>query len=291
MRWLLLVLLTLYSELAWPCSSCGSGGADPLILFPYETLKVYAGPTIQSGFRDIQSDGSQATHYGPTRKRHLTTAVAWRYHSHGFVSLTGGVQENLRGDQQKQAITDPLLTVRHTLLRQNMLQPWQPQVQAIAAHKKSVARSIQHTRAPYALDVFGNGYDETKVGIDLWLGHTDWVGGGSLFWLPPTSQTTAQGKLEKRAEQQRIITFGRQIPGLLKMIGGLRQRVHPGLRLNGETISDSEVRANSWFVTLESIRKQTWEARVSYAVSGSWGDNRNSFRSSSLTLALIGRIL
>ncbi|MFW7379178.1 MAG: hypothetical protein ACOH5I_10255 [Oligoflexus sp.] len=288
-------ILALFAALpqAKACSSCGSGGADPLVLFPYENLKLLGQLTQQHGFRDIAYDASQSRSYGPEKKWLLTTSMAVRLTQKAFASLTLPWHRHQRADKEATGFGDPLLTVRYNLLQQNLLQIYRPQVQFIAAHKKSRSRSIHGSRRFDNLDVRSNGFDESIFGIDLWFGMSSWIGGATYLWTAPTSLEHEFGKVERAAEHRGIITFGYQWEQKLSLIGGWRIRHHSGLRFQGKAQEHSSVEEGSWFVTAETRLPIAVNYRFTVSEAASRLDSKqaNTARFWSISLAAIGRLL
>lgn len=285
------ILVMLKAELALGCSSCGSGGADPLILSPFEDLKVMAQWTDQRGFRDITSDGQEIRSFGAERKHIWTTAVAFRLHQRAFASLTIPWQENHRHGASRSGFGDPLLTVRGNLLMQNMAQPWRPQIQLLAAHKAARSRSMREAERMDALDVRSNGFDESLLGLDIWFGMTGVLAGASYMWVAPSSLDDSLGRLDKRAEHRSVATVGYMWPNQLSLVGGLRYRSHDGLEISGQRAAGSELKEGAWFLTAETRLPGSFNYRLTISESGGALSKQNTSQFFAVSLALIGRIL
>lgn len=295
MRFLLVLLGLIFSTYSSPskaCSSCGSGGADPLILAPYENMKVLLQLTQQKGIRDIAYDGSESRSWGPEVKYIYTSSIAYRLMDRAFISLTMPFHSNERGDSWRQGWGDPLLTARYTLLRQNLLEPYRPQIQLIAAHKNSQSPSIHSSSNIASLDVRSSGFDENILGLDLWFGMSKILGGGSYFWVAPGRlNTELAGRIEREQEHRAFLTIGYQWDQRLSIVGGLRYRSHNGLIINQIPQPQSSVRESSWFMTAESRMPSFVNYRLTISENASIGKNRNTARYMSVSLGLIGRIL
>ena len=55
-----MMLLSFISTKALACASCGSGGDDPLILYPWEDFKIYAGFARSEGFTLLDAAGRES---------------------------------------------------------------------------------------------------------------------------------------------------------------------------------------------------------------------------------------
>src|SRR5690349_16616087 len=89
-------LLLLGTTKAFPCSSCGSGAADPVILNPMERQKFYLGLGRQSNFKDVDNQGEVRRDLGPERKNQMEIGFAQRVSENIMGSLVSGVGRNTR---------------------------------------------------------------------------------------------------------------------------------------------------------------------------------------------------
>src|SRR5690606_23275964 len=105
-----------FSTAAHACSSCGSGGADPLILYPNERWKIYTAFTRQGDFHNVSPKGKVTTNYGPTEKKSLTLSGGMLLTSRSFVTLTIPIAQNSRAGSTKTGVSDASLFARYTVI-------------------------------------------------------------------------------------------------------------------------------------------------------------------------------
>ena len=174
MRYFFLVLVFVFaSHRAVACASCGSGSSDPLVLYPNESVKYYLGLSDQSGYRTIDTSGDLRRSNGPDHKMALTLATGLRLTQRSFTTFTLPYLLNKAGSDSQSHVGDPRVSYRYTLVPLNFSDPLIPQIQFIVGLKKSVTRSMAETEDGKMLDVFGNGSDEAKFGLDIfyWAYH------------------------------------------------------------------------------------------------------------------------
>ena len=125
--------------LAYSCASCGSGGEDPLILYPNESDKILVGAARTAGLRNIDKNGSEATAGGPTERHAFTLAYGHSFSMRSFATLTLPMLRNAREGTAKTAMGDPSFATRYTLHMASLTNPWVPQVQILAGFKPGLA--------------------------------------------------------------------------------------------------------------------------------------------------------
>lgn len=278
----IIVACVLPLKSAWACSSCGSGAADPVILNPLEKGKFYLGLGLAEGFQNIDEQGEVRKDYGPDRKSKLELAYAHRLRSDLFVSLDTGVGENRKGSRTKTGMTDTTVNLRWTAWMQDVTEPWIPQVQLVLSHRFQTTRSLQDSKELYNLDSFGAGYDETFVGADVWFGMLPLVLGGSFLYSQPWEEDTRSGRLQMGSTQKLIGTVGYKPIEAFKIIGGIIQEKRGGIELDGEPSPiPSDKKSNDLFLTLETLRVENDNFRVSFSKKAAFGENKNAtvFRS------------
>ena len=273
------------SKQALACSSCGSGAADPVILNPMEKQKFYLGLAQQSHFRDVDSQGDVRRDLGPTQKTQLEVAFAQRLTRELFASLATGVGLNERQGRSEGGVLDTTLNARYTLLNQTLLEPWIPQVQLMLSHRFKTTRSVQDARKENYLDSFGAGYSETFAGVDVWFGMGSFLFGGSIMRSQPWEASTQYGSWKPGASQKEILTAGVMIGPEWKLIGGAIRDRREGMTLDGQDLPNSDRASHDLFLTVESLRADVNNFRVSVSKRASWGDNKNATQLLSTTFA------
>lgn len=191
------ITLLLGNPAAKACSSCGSGGEDPLILFPNENRKIYLGLTSENGFRDITYDGEQRTAQGILQKQTLLLAYGQRLTPKLVSVLSVPYVSNSHQDESYQAFGDGQISFRYDIYQQSFARPWLPQLQVLAARKHANTRSIESSREPYFVDAVGSGYHENRVGLDVFSGMTPVIFGASYtvtFFEPKVTERGRQSK-------------------------------------------------------------------------------------------------
>ncbi|WP_218110156.1 hypothetical protein [Oligoflexus tunisiensis] len=280
-----LVFLLGAGRQALACSSCGSGGADPVVLNPYENHKLYLGLSQQAGFRDIDKNGEHRRGYGPERKQTLDLAWAERLSSQAFVSAVATFGRNVRGSDSEMQNGDLALNARWNLMQANIAEPWIPQVQLLVSHRFAVGRSMYDQKRDYALDVFGAGYDETYVGADLWYGMNTLMFGGSVIFGLPQAVDTEAGRIQPGAMQRWIGTVGGLVREDVKLIGGVIHEQRGGFEYKGEKQPDSDRLSHDAFLTFETLFIEGSNYRLTLNRRGVLGRNRNAVHAHGFTLA------
>lgn len=117
-------LLWCGSTSAWACSSCGSGGDDPLILYPNEKLKFYTSATDESGLRNIRGDGVVSPSYGIIRRQKLLFAAGYLATFNSFFTLNIPYTINHSATRQRQGLSDIAVAWRYTFLPSSLATPY-----------------------------------------------------------------------------------------------------------------------------------------------------------------------
>ena len=281
----LLVLILFCSPKAFGCASCGSGGDDPLILYPNENVKFYFALSRAGNFKTVDVDGKNGTDGGPQFKDSVTLAVGKAISNSSFVTLTIPYLQNWKNDSFKRAWGDPIFAGRWSVVQQSFDDPLVPQVQLMGAYKFAHARSIQETQYSSALDVFGTGVSETKVGLDMFWGMLDWkVGLAHAFYLPGSRQfenTFIEPGIAQRTTAMAGYGFGAHA----KVLGGLNRDYRAQKRVNGVVISRSQEQYFSLFCTADWMIDPSNTVRATYSKKAAVFRNVNTSKSDSFTLA------
>lgn len=282
---MLLTFLLNAGRQALACSSCGSGGADPVILNPYENHKLYLGLSSQSGFKDVDQHGKSRRSYGPEQKQSLDLAYAQRVTGRAFVSAVASFGRNQYDERSLMQNGDASLNARFNVIQPNMAEPWVPQLQILVGHRFALGRSIYESRRDYALDVFGAGYDESYLGADLWFGMSTIMFGGSVLLGRPDTASSDAGAIKPGPMQRWIGTVGGLVQEEIKLIGGVIQEKRGTFTLEGEKQPDSDRRTHDIFLTMETLYAEGSNYRVTLNQRAAWGQNRNAVEATVLTLA------
>lgn len=267
------------------CSSCGSGGADPVILNPNETGKFYLGLAQQSQFQDIDSHGDKQPSFGPKIKQTLDLAYAQRIHPRIFASAVFNFGRNLDDAGTDMQNGDVTLNTRTTLYLQNFAEPWLPQIQLLFSHRLAAGRSVQESQREHYRDVFGAGYDETYLGADLWCGMLPIMFGGSVLYGFPGRQETPSGLLQVGRMQRLIATFGTMPMAEFKVIGGLIHDQRGGSTLDGDDQPNSDKLSHDLFLTAETLLNEASNYRLTLARRAALLKNKNASAATVVTLA------
>lgn len=282
---MLLTVLLSAGRQALACSSCGSGGADPVILNPYENHKLYLGLSHQGDFQDIDQNGTKRRSYGPQHKQSLDLAYAQRLTGRAFVSAVTNFGRNVYQGQSEIQNGDASLHMRFNVVQPNIAEPWIPQLQILFGHRFALGRSIYDQRRDHALDVFGAGYDETYLGADLWYGMNTLMFGGSLLFGRPDSASSEAGTVKPGPMQRAIATLGGMPDESMKIIGGAIQEKRGTFMLDGASQPDSDRLTHDLFLTLETLYQEGSNYRVTLNRRAAFGSNRNAVEATAITLA------
>lgn len=279
------VLLLSISSKAYPCSSCGSGAADPVILNPMENQKFYLDIAQQSNFKDVDSEGDVRRDLGPEKKMQMQMAFAQRITERLFGSLVSGVGRNARGSRQATGILDTSLNLRYNLMNQTMLNPYLPQVQVMLSHRLKTTRSVQDARKENYLDSFGTGYSESFYGVDAWFGMLPVMFGGSILRSAPWAADTKSGRLLPGPVQKEIVSIGFMVTPEVKIMGGAVRERRATIRLNGSELRNSDRTSHDLYGTLETSLLGVDNYRVTLSKRAAFATNKNTTELVSLTLA------
>ena len=281
----LLYAIAMYSQQGLSCSSCGSGGADPVILNPSEYTKLYLGLSLQSAFSDVDHLGNKRQSYGADRRYTQTLAVAQRLQPKLFLSLVSGLGINQKGGNEEIGLLDTSIGARATLLEQSFLEPWLPQVQLLFSHRFTTTKSIYDSKKEYYLDAFGAGFDETYTGIDIWFGMMPILFGGSYLHSFARKAKSDSIDVTPGNLQRFILTAGFMPLSNAKLIGGVMMENRSQNKVDGELLANSERSSNDVFLTFETLDPGTDTFRINIVRKSAWGKNKNSAISNAITLA------
>lgn len=271
---------------AWGCASCGSGGDDPMILYPNEANKVFFGTTSISGYRNIGPSGEEVTAGGPSRKWTQTLAYGRGFSPRSFATITWPLVTNLRREDSHTASGDPTFSSRYAFILQSIADPWIPQVQGIFGFKPAFARSLRNTEEPKTLiDVAGTGFPEVRVGLDLWYGMSQSLLGTAhilSYSLPRSYEGTL---FQPGLTQRSTVTLGYRWAPHIKTLVGTNREYHAPIRIEGASSPSSEQLNFSSFLTQDVMLDPMTMVRLSLAQQGAYGPIQNTAKSSSVMIA------
>jgi hypothetical protein len=280
--------LIMAAEPSLACASCGSGGDDPLILYPSEAWKSYVGLSRSGDIQSYDHDDQEIMSLGLTSKSTTLMSVGRGFNRSFFGTLTVPYIVNRRGEYERSGWGDPLLALRYTLVQQTLEDERIPQIQLMAAYRPSYATSIYDAKDPALLDVRGSGVPEGRLGVDVWYGMLAWKGG--------LAQTVAM-PLEDRETD-----FGRKMPGTIyrstatigygwgpttKALLGLNREYTTRFKIDGEARDRTDSLSHNVFVTGEGQVSRDTILRVNWTRNGAIFKHYNASRSQTVSISAI----
>jgi hypothetical protein len=276
--------------LAIACASCGSGGDSPLVLYPNEAYKVYVGQAFQADLRSLTPDGGEAVDLGPRRRDITTVAAGASFLTDWFATLTAPYVTNARDGRTRSGLGDVLASVTWTVAPASLLAPAVPQVQVTAAYKRAEGKSPYETEDANALDVFGNGFDEARAGVDLWWGASAWKAGGNVTVLVPRERRYEEHTLGGARGARVTLTGGYGFGEAGKVIGGCVLERRGRKTDGGRPLAHSDEAANGVFAGGDAMIGERQAVRLTLARAAAFGANRNGVRSDAITVAWMGSL-
>ncbi len=271
------------------CASCGSGGDSPLILYPNESFKTYVGANRQTNLETVYPDGAIGKDAGPDRKETVTVAAGVTFLTDFFATLTVPQVSNFRGGERRTGFGDWAVEGRWTAIPTSMLTPLKPQVQVISGYKSGTAPSIHETEHAHQLDVRGTGFPEAKLGADFWWGQQAWKFGFAEV-LGFAQEKRHLGMRMHPGHMARTTLAAGYGGNAGKVMLGTNLLYRQRRTLEGDEIDDSETVDHGLFASGDLMVAGTNSVRLTLARSSAFGQNRNTFRSRSVTLAVMGSL-
>ena len=283
---LLFTAMMLGASDAWACASCGSGGDDPLILYPWEQWKIYTGFAKTDDFTPINAAGDTSREMGPQSRNTTTVSFGRSFNHRTFATVTAPYIVNRRGPYERSGWGDPMLTGRYTVLQQDITEEWQPQVQAIASLRAGQATSKYDSEDLARLDVFGSGVPEWRVGVDIWHGITNFKGGlAQTVTGPLATKTTDYGVIRTGITYRSTATVGYGWGDRGKVITGINREQTTAYQLEGVKQADSDTLSHSAFISADAKIEHHASVRMTVARAAAFARNKNTSRSDSVTVA------
>jgi len=268
------------------CASCGSGGDDPLILYPNEHHKVFVGVGSMGGFRNIGPSGELLTAGGPTRRYTTTLALGHSFSPRSFATMTIPYIRNVRDGDSRAGMGDPSLSARYTVVMPSIVDPWIPQVQVLGGYRAGAARSLRNTEDPKTLlDVLGSGFAEARSGIDVWYGQWSTLFGLAHIVSYPFSQVYDSVTYQPGLTHRSTVTVGYRWLPHIKTLLGTNREAHDPIQIEGQPSPDSDQINYSTFLTQDYMLNQLTMVRLTASQLGAYGPIKNGVRASTLMFA------
>ncbi|MBI3295933.1 MAG: hypothetical protein HYZ71_14500 [Deltaproteobacteria bacterium] len=273
--------------LALACASCGSGGEDPLILYPNESHKFYLGQSNTFGIKNVELDGSLVTAGGPILKSSATVAYGERLGRDLFATVTVPVIRNQNETRSETALADPSLSLRYTILLPTLVDPrWVPQVQLIMGYKFAVSRGVFDSEDPKELmDVFGTGFSELRFGVDVWSGNGPVKMGFAFTAAQPLARTIKGAHFEPGIVLRSTVTGGYDWATHLRLSAGIVREDKAGMILDGVPLPVNESLSHTVFLNQDWDVTEIDRLRLSYVQTSALFENRGGVNSHILALA------
>ncbi len=273
-------------SIARACASCGSGGDDPLILYPNERIKDYFGLSQSSNFKNIDPDGSESTSGGPNTKQTFTLATGRALSTRSFAAFTVPYIRNLRDGKTIAGVGDVSVAGRYSAILQSIDEPLIPQLQVLFGYKVATGRSTHNSQELKTLmDVTGTGFDEIKTGIDIWWGISRIKPGFSQLFLFPQAKSFQGVRHQPGNISRTTVSLGYSWLDNWKTTIGINREYRRSLRVEGDEQTDSAQLNHSLFFTSDLMITGVDQIRLSVSRLGAAFQNYSTSRSESFGLA------
>lgn len=281
-------LALLHASNSLACASCGSGGDDPLIMYPSENWKAYVSLARTGEIESLDTQGDPLAGYGPTVRNTTTVAVGHTFSPSLFATATAPYIVNRRNEYDRSAWGDPMLTMRYTAVQQTLASDLIPQVQLLAGYRTGQATSKFDQTDPAQLDVFGSGIPEARVGLDVWHGMTDWKGGfAQTMVVPLGDRDSVMGKVQPGYTFRSTATFGYSWLDDYKILAGITREQTTRTKIEGELINNSDVLSHGTFMTADARVERNSNVRLTWTRASSVFINKNGTRSQTISMAVM----
>ena len=285
------VLFLSYNEQSYACASCGSGGDDPMILYPWESVKIYAGFTRSSGFTLLDAAGREGMQLAPDTRNTTTIAVGRSISNRFFATVTAPYIVNKRNAFERSGWGDLLVSARYTILSQDISVEWQPQVQLIGGLRSGKATSVYDYRDPAMLDVFGAGVPEARVGLDVWHGMFDWKAGiAQTVTAPLAARQSSIGVVRNGLTLRSTVTAGYGWGELAKLLVGVNREQTTRKTIDGKLWDESDSLSHNIFISADAKVQEHSTLRLTISKAAAIGVSKNTTRSDMVTLSMMRAI-
>lgn len=267
------------SRSSYACASCGSGGDDPLILYPNERFKAYLGLSHANVVANINPDGSTASPGGIENKQALTLAGGVGFTPRSFATLTIPMLRNVGSNASRTAIGDASIAGRYTLVMQSIDEPLVPQVQLTYGYKHSYARSLYESRElKTQLDVFGSGFSDVRLGADIWLGMPVIKPGVALHLAKALPAKMHGVSYEPGLVTRATLSVGYMPTDMWRLTVGINRDQRDVVSVDGRELSNTEQLNHSAFVTSDYMFDLQTSLRLSLSRQAALFANANTAR-------------
>ncbi len=283
---LAIVLVTMLSTKVYSCASCGSGGDDPLILYPNESRKYLLGIASATAFRSADEGGVvHADQGGVFRRTTMSFSYGQSFNPRSFFTVGLPVIINQSIENSATNLGDPLVTARYTIVPLNFAREYIPQLQLIAAFKFGIARSIYESADQEQLDVFGTGYNQARLGLDLWSGNTFLQYGLAQILAHSFPRNIDSHELKPGLESRTVVSVGHTKEHLGKVVVGLSRLYVTERYDSGQRVANSSIVNHSAFITTDYFVNPKTTFRLTLARQAALFNNRNTSGTDALSLA------
>jgi len=237
-------------------------------------------------YSNIDANGEFRTSGGTELKWTTTASFGVAISRKSFATITQSYIENRRGNHRKRGFGDASIAGRYSLAMLSIENQWSPQVQVLYGYKHSTSQSTKSSKDPYLLDVFGSGFSEIKMGMDVWWGQWMVKPGMAVSLVQPLSRLINEHRYSPRLIVKSTALLSYIKPLFMKWVIGTTMENKGTVKVDDDT-EQPRALTHSFFLTAEAMLTETDFARLSYSETGTIGINYNTFSSKSLTLAFI----
>ncbi len=282
------VWLILRTTVAAACASCGSGGEDPLILYPNEKFKIYQGISSSWDFRNIDADGAESSAGALQRKSAVSLFAGIGLGPRSFVSFGLPVMRSSSDQESFTGIGDPGVSGRYTIIMQNLAEPLLPQIQLILGYKAAFAAStFDSKRSRDLLDAQGSGFDEVRAGVDFWHAMSKWKIGFAQVLVHSLPREFEQGRYAPGLTHKSVASFGYGIGGALRVGVGVLRDFKKEMVVDGATMAGTAQLSHKLFTNADIMLDALTSMRIGYSDHLAMVESYNSFAARQVNVALM----
>ncbi len=269
-----------FSPDLWACASCGSGSSSPMVLYPNEENKVYFGVSWTGQLRDYDYFGLDLPAARPDARQATTLGLGFKPLKELSLVLSDSILVNYANteNRSKTGIGDPFLESRYTFVELSFDRPYQPQVQTILAVKPTWTSSVFDYEDEGGLDIFGSGFHEFFLGLDLWWGIPQFKGGlSSTFGYSLPRETQEGDRIERGLQNKSLVSLTTNFwKNQLSAVVGLEKQLRARDRFNSKLVDLSESEQNNAFASLKFNPTLSEEWKLSYMAAAFAGTRQNA---------------
>jgi hypothetical protein len=279
------------SKSAWACASCSSGGDEGLILFPNEEFKIGLALGRSSNFANMDGQGRESSAGAVVAKETIRLSAGYQPILGFFAVIGVPFVSNVGHDFRRSGLGDPMFTARYTLLQQTFVRPLIPQVQVYGGYKHSISRSLHDTNdLKYQSDVYGNGFSESRIGVDSWYGMSRVRAGLAALWWSGFERTFSSGTYKPGVGIRLTATIGAGWTSKQKSVIGVYHDEIQALEVNGTAQSSLGQKSNSLFMAHEWMTTENESWRLSASRQGAFGIRTNTTVADAMSLMYLKAI-